>query len=105
MAEVILPHFDFPFRFAADKHGRVVQQDTEADVTNCVHAALRTTKGFRFYVPSFGITDPTFQNAPVDLVTIEQEIAENEPRARMVLDQTVDIIRDFINVQVGVDIV
>jgi phage baseplate assembly protein W len=105
VADVIFPHFDLPFRFAADKHGRVVQQDTEADVTNCVHACLRTTRGTRFYLPNFGITDPTFQNAPVDLTALEREVAENEYRAHMAWDQTIDVIRDFINVQVGVDIV
>lgn len=105
MAEVGIPHFDLPFRFAPNKHGRVVQQDSEADVVNCVHATLRTTRGFRFYVPSFGITDPTFQEAPIDLTVVESEVAENEPRARMILDQTVDVIRDFIHIQVGVDIV
>ena len=105
MAEVSIPHFDLPFRFAPNKHARVCQQDTETDVTNCVHAALRTTRGTRYYISTFGITDPTFQISPVDINTIEAEVAENEPRARMILDQTVDIIRDFITVQVGVDIV
>jgi hypothetical protein len=105
VADIIFPHFDLPFRFAADKHGRVVEQDTVDDVVNCVHACLRTTRGFRFYVPAFGITDPTFEMSPINLVELEQEVAENESRARMILDQTIDVIRDFINVQVGVDIV
>lgn len=105
VADVIFPHFDLPFRFAANLHGRVVEQDTEDDVVNCVHACLRTTRGFRYYVPAFGITDPTFQMQPVNITELGQEVAENEPRARMIWEQTVNVIRDFINVQVGVDIV
>lgn len=105
MAELVLiPHFDLPFRLDTHRHGRVAEQDTEADVTNCVYACLLTRRGTRYYVTNFGIDDPTFKLMPIDLVTIEQQVAENEPRARMVLSQSLEVIRDYIQVQVGVDL-
>jgi hypothetical protein len=99
-----IPHFDLPFKFGRNHHANVVQQDIDKDVINCVHAALRTRRGFRFYVPTFGITDPTFETVPIDINLIEHEVSENEPRAHMVLDQLFDMIDYLSQVQVGVDV-
>lgn len=107
MAEVIIPHFDLPFRITLNHHAAVVQQDTVEDVTNCVNAILRTTRGTRYYVPLFGIDDPTFQIAPIDLVAIENQVAESEPRAHMILDQLIETVAAYVEdrIQVGVDVV
>jgi hypothetical protein len=82
---VSVPHFDMPFRFGTGgAHAAVVEQNTGDDVTNCVEACLRTTRGTRMFVPNFGITDPLFAIKQSPFLAIEQmqaEVQENEPRA------------------------
>jgi phage baseplate assembly protein W len=101
---VITPHFDLPFQIGKNRHAMVVQQDVLKDVENCVRAALLTRRGTRFYVPTFGIDDPTFEIVPIDIATIEHQVAENEPRAHMLLEQLWDMINYLVQVQVGVDV-
>jgi hypothetical protein len=104
VAEVIIPHFDLPFRYAPDRHVFPVQQDTEKDVMNCVTAACLTTRGTRYYVPWFGISDPTFRLMPLDVDSIENEIYESEPRAQLLMDQTLNALDLMVQLRVGVDV-
>lgn len=75
---------------------QVVQQDTGEDVTNCVEAAVRTTKGSRMYVPQFGITDPVFGVQPLKTEQLEQEVESSEPRATTTLHSLPDVIDNLI---------
>lgn len=81
------PHFDLPFRFGSDGHPVTVEQDSVADVSNCVSAILRTFKGERVELPDFGINDPTFTNQPIKTAELIAEITDQEPRAISVMDQ------------------
>lgn len=73
--------FAQPFRFI---NGRVatVAQDTEAEVSDCVEAILRTPQGSRVEQPTFGIPDMTFRTNGPDPVPIREAIERDEPRAR-----------------------
>lgn len=84
-----VPHFDLPFRFVSG-HAAVVNQDTLADVTNCVEACLLTIIGERTELPEFGIPDPTFENQPIDLGAITDAVLAQEPRAIILLTQNPD---------------
>lgn len=79
-----IPHFSFPFRV---ENGQVatVEQDSRAEIEDCVEAVLRTIFGTRIDAPEFGIPDETFTqqepspSAEVYLAAVE----EAEPRARL----------------------
>ena len=97
------PHFDLPFRLEARKFA-VVEQDTQEDVYNCVEAILRTTVGTRWYVPNFGIPDPTFRISPMDARQLYSQISLNEPRARTLITvglDDIDHLIEKIRVEVG----
>jgi len=97
------PHFDLPMRYG---NGRevVVQQDTVEDVRNCVEAGVRTVRGTRPWVPNFGISDPTFENQPIDLISIGREIYDSEPRAVLDMTQFIPVTDELAdNITVGVN--
>lgn len=83
MAEV--PHFAYPLRYVG---GRAIvnEQDSLADVADCVTAALLTSPGDRIFNPEYGVDDVTFSPLPPDLDQIAAEIEEWEPRARTLLE-------------------
>jgi phage baseplate assembly protein W len=83
---VDIPHFDVPFSIPGSS-ARVVEQDSEEDVTNCVEVLLRYSIGFRIDVPEFGIPDPTFTEVPLDLKTVRGAIVEWEPRASALVEE------------------
>jgi len=103
---IINPHFDMPFRMTGSGSFAVVEQDSEKDVMNCIEAILRTQIGSRFYVPNFGIEDPTFEVQPIDTIGIQQQILRNEPRAATTIKQSLDIVDKLVDhvqiVEIGV---
>lgn len=99
----MIPHFDLPLRY----HGGqaiTVDQDSLEDIRNCVEAAVRTERGTRPWVPQFGIDDPTFENQPISMPVLAQQIKDSEPRATLDLRQFVadpDLLADRIVVRVN----
>lgn len=55
------------------------EQDTLADVTQCVHVLTRTRRGSRPLAPNVGFDDPTFSDVEAD--EIVGPLAGLEPRA------------------------
>lgn len=95
VALLMIPHFDFPFRFV-NSTAAVVEQDSLEDITNCVTAIAATVQGERIERPSFGIPDPTFDRQPLDLQGILQAVTDGEPRAHTLIDQAPDRIDQLI---------
>lgn len=96
---VNVPHFDYPFRFGPDGHVVTVEQNSEKDILNCVTAAAKTERGSRFYVPQFGIDDPTFKITPLDNTTLEAQLRESEPRSSIVTSQQISELVDQLTVE------
>jgi len=92
---VDIPHFDLPMRLAG-KSFAVVEQDSLAEITNCVVAAIRTEVGTRKELPDFGTTDLAFQVQPVNIQRFIDQIALHEPRVSMLIEQHPDIINELI---------
>jgi hypothetical protein len=95
-----VPHFDLPFRFEGTQSA-VVEQDSDADILNCVNAAVRTTRGTRFYAANFGIDDPTFENQPINMTEILTQVRESEPRAQLNGKQFEDFLEANLTIGVG----
>lgn len=101
MAQVVNQHFDLPFRFSPQGNAVVVEQDTSEDIRNCVEAAVRTPIGTRFYVPEFGITDPTFSMSPISMKALQAQLQNSEPRARTELQEWITQL--VARIRIGVD--
>jgi hypothetical protein len=86
---VSVPHMAFPFRFDANGHAVVLEQDTEEEVGNCVELILGCEVGSLIDQPDFGITDPTFSVTP-NLQHLEHQITSWEPRATVDLSNNLD---------------
>lgn len=85
------PHFAFPFRL----HGHafaVTEQDSPAEIADCVEAVLRTPQGTRMDAPAYGRPDETFSqigantSAEPYLVAVE----EWEPRSTVLGEAEVE---------------
>ncbi len=82
-----IPHLRLPFRITP-RGAVTVEQDTDADVTQCVTALARLRRGHITYDQSLGVTDPTFTNI-VDATQVADEIREHEPRFAGAVELTV----------------
>jgi hypothetical protein len=96
MANPVIPHFDLPFRVIQGSIS-CVEQDSNLDVANCVEAIVRTPLGERKELDSFGLPELAFLMQPMDLDEIKSYIAENEPRAAVLLEQNPDVFDVLID--------
>jgi phage baseplate assembly protein W len=98
MAE--LPHFSYPFRFATEA-GAIVAATTEQhsadEVADCMQRIVVTPAGTREELPEFGITEPNFQQAPVNAARLVTEVTRWEPRARLEGVATVDDLDELVS--------
>lgn len=86
---VDIPHFKFPFTFDSAGHARVVEQDSDDDVVQCVEVLLSTPVGSRAELPEYGVEDPTFTTT-LDLPGIVQAIDDWEPRAQVDMSSSIN---------------
>jgi hypothetical protein len=82
------PHLGLPFRLDGIAFA-VTEQDTSAEVADCVELALRTVQGDRRTLSSFGRPDNLefISNRDLAQAEIEQTIEDAEPRAQGVVDR------------------
>lgn len=75
-----IPHLALPLRIV---HGHLatVEQDSEADILQCVRVVLTTPQGTRDALPEFGLPDQAFRQGGAAIAEIDAAIAEWEPRA------------------------
>lgn len=95
LVAVLVPHFDLPFRLSGSSFA-VVEQDSSADVANCVEAIVRTPNGFRDDTPDFGMDDITFANQPLNLERLTAQIESQEPRASVALEQHPSLVDELV---------
>jgi phage baseplate assembly protein W len=65
----------------------LVEQDTEAEIAQCVRNICAFPRGFRMEDPDFGIDDPTFTVMPIDTDEIAQQVEQYEQRADIAVFQ------------------
>lgn len=84
----MIPHLAMPLQ-AVNGSWVLVEQDTEAEIAQCVRNICSFERGFRIEDPDFGIEDPTFTVMPIDTNDIVQAVEEYEQRAEVVVTQDV----------------
>lgn len=77
---VTIPHFAYPFQFTEDGMA-VVEQDSLEEVFACVQMVAACPIGACPELPTFGIPDIAFSQAPVDAQSLADAIQQWEPRA------------------------
>ena len=77
-----IPHLAFPLALTESGALGVLEQDTLADVRQCVYVLTRTPRGARALAPTMGIPDPTFTSG-VDPAELTAILEEQEDRARV----------------------
>lgn len=102
------PHFAHPFSFATKPNGvryvAVDEQHSEEEVVACVLRIVSYERGYRDELPTFGVSDPTFEQAPVDGERLVDELAEWETRAdfsSLVSIDSVDELTERVRIIVG----
>jgi hypothetical protein len=84
----------FPFSMSAE--GAVTtQQDTDAEILDCVEVILSVPLGYREDLPEFGLSDPVFA-VGVDTQEIMDTVTRWEPRADAVVASRPDVVDALI---------
>lgn len=76
-----IPHLALPLRIV-NGQAAVVEQDSDAEVLQCVEVVARYRPGDRVAAPDFGVPDQAHQQRGADLVTVADRIELWEPRVR-----------------------
>jgi hypothetical protein len=92
------PHLDFPFRVEGGKVA-TVEQNSRAEVRNCVIACLRTRRDSLIDFPDYGIPNELFSRQPrrPDAGAVLRAVEEAEPRASLLPTAEVeDLVRRYV---------
>jgi hypothetical protein len=88
------PHFSFPFVMTAGG-ASVTEQDTDAELLDCVEVILSVPLGFREDLPDFGLSDPVF-GVGMDTQDIIDTVTRWEPRADVLVSARPDALDSLI---------
>ena len=81
-----VPQLDWPLRVTGVDYAEI-EQDSTQDAGASVAVLCCYERGTRTEQPDFGITDPTFQQLPVDTRELEQQAAVYVPQATVTARQ------------------
>lgn len=74
------PRLALPFRVVG-RRAVVVEQDSEAEILQCVESVLSYRRGQLAYDPDFGAPDQAHRQGGVDLAGLADPVERIEPRA------------------------
>jgi phage baseplate assembly protein W len=105
VSTVDTPHFDLPFKLT-HTGANSVEQDSIDDVANCVEAIVSCPIGWRDEVPTFGVEDPVMMKQPIGANELANEIASQEPRALVIVEENPDLLDELLDrINIGVSTV
>lgn len=83
------PHLEWPFRMggANESSMNFVEQDSPAEVAQCVAFVVSTEPGTLVPAPELGLQDPTFKQGGMTESEIINAISRWEPRALIVFTE------------------
>lgn len=88
------PHFSFPFLMTA-AGAATTEQDSDAEILDCVEVILSTPRGWREDLPEFGLDDPVF-GIGIDRQGIHDTVTQWEPRADTIVTSRPDLYDSLI---------
>ena len=84
------PHLAFPVTLSAGGRLLANEQDSDAEVADCIAAILSWPLGTRRGMPEFGVPTPLFDSGGPNLDEIREAVQGSEPRAVSVRDEVLD---------------
>lgn len=82
-----VPKLQVPFAISGTK-AKVVEQDSAAEIEQCLFALFGTEVGSRVEEPDYGIVDPTLAERGVDPEALRAAADNWEPRAEELLTES-----------------
>lgn len=83
----MIPRLKIPLSVTDGKFA-TVEQDSAAEVAQCVYSSLATEEGSRVELPDYGLPSMLFAQGGVDLEEVRSTVGEDEPRATEILTET-----------------
>lgn len=86
--KALIPHFAVPFHFHEHGDGmraHEVEQGTGEEIFGSIEVILRYPKGHRPEYPDFGITDLTFEEQPLPVDDLKEEVLGQDARAEIAI--------------------
>jgi phage baseplate assembly protein W len=104
----ISPHFSLPFRFLSGSSSTgsgiaAAEQDSFADIANCVECICRTPQGSRIDNLDFGFPNVELTSQPVLSQDLIDSVIQQEPRAVLLFYEdpdALDVMIDRITVEI-----
>lgn len=81
-----LPHIAWPYQL-----GATVDQDSDAERLAAAAVIVCTPRGYRDDLPDFGVTQPVFEQTPLDLERLAGELAASDPRLVADAEELLDL--------------
>jgi len=81
------PHINWPIRVEGPGYA-TAQQDTDQEAAAAIAVLCSFERGTRAEAPDFGVTDPTFQQMPVNTAELQRQASVYEPRAQLQVSVT-----------------
>lgn len=101
-------HPAWPLSFETRPDGSVtyatVLQDTDDERKASAATIAATPRGSHLGDPTFGVTSPLFETAPLDTDRLAREIQQSDPRLDLTVTDTADMVnaaRRTLTVRVG----
>jgi hypothetical protein len=84
------PHLAFPVQLSQGGSLLANEQDSDAEVADCIAVVLSWPYGTRQGDESFGVPSQLFDSGGPDLAEIRQAVVNDEPRAEEVADEVLE---------------
>jgi hypothetical protein len=99
------PHLSYPVKLLPSGRLLTNEQDSDAEVADCIAVVLSWPVGTRQGEPDFGVPGQLFGSGGPDLSEIRNAVTANEPRAAGVRDEVIEaaLRRGVATVRVGFD--
>lgn len=103
MTEPDLPQFAHPLRVVGGAHV-LVDQDSDAEVLDCVQRCLETPLGFPVDEPGFGLREQAMRRGGADLDEIAAALDDWEPRVTALIDRDPRLLVEQLVDRVAADV-
>lgn len=98
--EVENPHWSVPFRLGGLNGAAFVnEQDSDADVVDCIKTIVAFPIGWREDLPDFGIVDLLFRQSNLSIASqLWSAISRWEPRAETTVQAHIDTVNELTEI-------
>ena len=86
----------WPLEVTADGTLAVLEQDSPAEIAQCLRAIAKTSPGARTDFPEMGLPDPAFAELPLDADGLAEVLERHEVRAEVLAYTAPDVVDEVL---------